>query len=153
MQLFLNDDYVIIPIEMPGKFLNRDVGLSKCADRLAEYVDTHAFPSETDLPKECPLCGQETGRETIESEGADEINLICHGMGGVVALRYLMDSTKSNANAKMVVKRVITIESPLHGTTADVSKASDQFIPWLTGNEPGCWEEIKVDSQFMRVLH
>lgn len=58
----------------------------------------------------------------ISDNGYDGVKLVCHSMGGLVASGYLA----LGSNQRAVVEEVITLGSPLLGTTT---------VPYLWGNE------------------
>ncbi|MCW2847685.1 MAG: lipase, class 2 [Marmoricola sp.] len=79
---------------------------------------------------------------TIESSGSDSVDLVGYSAGGVVARLYVRDEDGGS-----VVRRVLTLGSPQHGT--DVAALAAQ----LAGGCPTACEQLAPDSDVLRRLN
>ena len=144
-RLFEARGFLVDYIDLPGKFMAQNKDFYYYAEFLAKKIEEYALPHT--------LSPQDSG-------WADEITLVCHSMGGVVALLYLREDI-GDPEAKSKITRLITMASPLHGTDVPVKHAANVFMPFL-GNTTFdrfmnrievCYQQVQPGSPFMQKLH
>lgn len=102
-------------ITLPGSFLDHKKGFDFYACHIAMLVENKVKGIASS--NMCPCCGTEFPVEPIPTEDkVDDITLVCHSMGGVAARLYLSDPSIGDPAAKKMVKKLITLGSPHHGT-------------------------------------
>ncbi|MFA5375056.1 MAG: hypothetical protein WC455_04790 [Dehalococcoidia bacterium] len=144
-RLFEERGYLVDQIDLPGKFMAHNKDFYYYARFLAKEIESYALPNS--------LSPQDEG-------WADEINLVCHSMGGVVALLYLRDDI-GDPEAKKKITRVITMASPFHGTSVPIKQIAHVMMPGigdvafdtLMNRVAACYQQVQLASPFMRRLH
>ena len=144
-RLFEDKGYLVDQIDLPGKFMAHNKDFYYYAEFLAKKIDAYALPNS--------LSPQDEG-------WADEINLVCHSMGGIVALLYLRDDI-GNPEAKKKISRVIALATPLHGTSVPIKQIAHVFMPGIgdvafdtfMNRVVACYQQMQLAGPFMRMLH
>ena len=144
-RLFEDKGYLVEPIDLPGKFMVQRKDFYYYAEFLAKKIEEYALPNS--------MAPQDEG-------WADEINLVCHSMGGVVALLYLREDI-GNAEAKSKITRVIALAPPLHGTSVPIKQLAHVLLPGIgditfdafMGRVVACYQQLQLASPFMCRLH
>jgi hypothetical protein len=132
-------------IDLPGKFMAHRKDFYYYAEFLAKKIEDYALPRT--------LSPQDSG-------WADEITLVCHSMGDVVALLYLREDI-GNPEAKSKITRVIALASPFHGTSVPIKQIAHVFMPGIGDitfdafmrRVAACYQQVQLASPFMRKLH
>jgi len=96
-KLFRSRGYNTVLLTVPGRFTDKERGFRDAAVFLADQIEAQS------------------------RQGFDDITLVGHSMGGVTVRLYMMNSDIGSAETKKKVKRVITLCSPHHGTTSQIS--------------------------------
>jgi len=144
-RLFEDRGYLVDQLDLPGKFMARNRDFYYYAAFLANKVEAYALP-EGLLPQD---------------EGwADDINLVCHSMGGIVALLYLRDDI-GNPEAKQKITRVIAMATPFHGTSIPIKQIAHVLMPGIgdvafdafMNRTAVCYNQAHLAGPFMRRLH
>ena len=144
-RLFEDKGYLVDQIDLPGKFMAHNKDFYYYAEFLAKKIDAYALPNS--------LSPQDEG-------WADEINLVCHSMGGVVALLYLRDDI-GNPEVKKKISRVIALATPFHGTSVPIKQIAHVFMPGIgdvafdtfMNRVVACYQQMQLAGPFMRMLH
>lgn len=144
-RLFEAKGFLVDTIDLPGKFMTPQKDFYYYAEFLAKAIEKYALP-ET-------LAPQDQG-------WADEINLVCHSMGGIVALLYLREDI-GDPEAKSKITRVITLASPHHGTNVPIKQIAHVFMPGLgditfdafMNRIVVCYQQAQLAGPFMQRLH
>jgi pimeloyl-ACP methyl ester carboxylesterase len=137
--------YHVTMIELPGTYLERDKDL----DWYARYL----------------------GHVIREREDLDEIVLIGHSMGGIVARKYLTIPDDIFSEGHLRTSKLISLGSPNHGTSVPhfdlissfLTTIADMVLPWeddLTAGEEHnyfmttpCYRDIQLGSRFLEDLN
>jgi pimeloyl-ACP methyl ester carboxylesterase len=144
-RLFEAKGYLVDQLDLPGKFMAHRKDFYYYAEFLAKKIDAYALPNS--------LSPQDDG-------WADEITLVCHSMGGAVALLYLREDI-GDPEAKKKITRVIALASPFHGTSVPVKQIAHVFMPGIGDitfdafmrRVVACYQQVQLASPFMRKLH
>ena len=144
-RLFEAKGYLVDQIDLPGRFMAHNKDFYYYAEFLAKEIDAYALPNS--------LSPQDEG-------WADEINLVCHSMGGVVALLYLREDI-GDPEAKNKITRVIALASPFHGTSVPIKQIAHVVMPGIgditfdafMNRVVACYQQVQLDGPFMRRLH
>jgi len=94
-----------------------------------------------DLRTQAKLLAELVDR-TLKARGAKSVDLVGYSAGGVIARLYVRDEGGAS-----VVRRVLTIGSPQHGT--DVAKLAQDAV----GSCPTACEQLATDSEMVRRLN
>ena len=137
--------YLVDQIDLPGKFMAHRKDFYYYAEFLAKKIDAYALPNS--------LSPQDDG-------WADEITLVCHSMGSVVALLYLREDI-GDPEAKKKITQVIALASPFHGTSVPIKQIAHVFMPGIGDitfdafmrRVVACYQQVQLASPFMRKLH
>ena len=144
-RLFEDKGYLVDQIDLPGRFMAHNKDFYYYAKFLAKEIETYALPNN--------LSSQDEG-------WVDEITLVCHSMGGVVALLYLREDIGA-PEVKSKITRVIALASPLHGTSVPIKQIAHVFMPGIGDitfdafmmRIATCYQQVQLAGPFMRKLH
>ena len=144
-RLFEAKGYLVDQLDLPGKFMAHHKDFYYYAEFLAKKIEDYALPRT--------LSPQDSG-------WADEITLVCHSMGGAVALLYLREDI-GDPEAKKRITRVIALASPFHGTSVPIKQIAHVFMPGIGDitfdafmrRVVACYQQVQLASPFMRKLH
>ncbi|MFA5055196.1 MAG: hypothetical protein WC562_03360 [Dehalococcoidia bacterium] len=144
-RLFEDRGYLVHQPDLPGKFMAHNKDFYYYAKFLAKEVEAYALPE---------------GLSPKDEGWADEVNLVCHSMGGIVALLYLRDEI-GNPEAKQKITRVITMATPFHGTTIPIKQIAHVLMPGIgditfdafMNRAAVCYQQAQLAGPFMRRLH
>lgn len=145
IEMFEKVGFETIILDLPGSFVHRDKDFKWYADHLGHIIR--------------------------EREDLEEIVLVGHSMGGIVARLYLQDRTELFAEGRSRVTSLIMLGTPNHGTSVPlfdafstvVTTIADMINPTVDrlveGEEHNffmttpCYRDIQIGSDFLAQLN
>lgn len=133
-------------IIVPG-YASRNHTFASLMDRLAEGgIDSNALREYDDFRIRAPFSAYKAAGvvcERIKDSTANEINLICHSMGGIIAL---LGCDQLEGEDRKRIKRIVTLGAPWKGTPLAplllLGKRGDEALQELSPNSKLVREDL-----------